>query len=750
MAELDWKNVSAEMPNLPNLSNIWDNAFSSLNAVMEKAKKERIQANSLEAMKTIFGTTNPEELRKSLPGLIDSYGSEIDPDVLRQGSMQVSQLLAREADARQENRSIESHNQNLMNARNSEERASTNFARGTEEYSRNQRILSNRDTYIPIELHAINLAREGKQEEARAYLDNYAKTHDTTGIDITRFPEIIDQAIKAGKDNKEFNDDLAARTEVDKAFAGIRNTYVDYDSALKSLTPEQKSNPYFLREFDRRVKPYYDHTDIKTDPKYLDSDKAIRGNTSAEGGTSLTVRSVNRSDGNAPITINLSPDQAYLANRFGHEAGLKYDNVNDAGYLGLNQSGMAYLNRAGVYTPGPGEDLNSKQQTWKGTFTNPFTGEKITKEQYLADPKLQLDVTKLMDDKIWDNVKKAGLDTQVGTVRKDKNGNDFVITKAGILMGANLGGDTGVINYLKNGTDVKDSNGTYISDWVRNGSKGTQTRDLSDSTNARISADTSDASKRAAAQYNMGYDAGNGVFLSGSFMRDFGRATYDSAERDKTKDDILKELFKSEGTDKTDTDWYNIFQSNDIDRESYIKQLNKLVDSKGLSPAQAGAALRESLKEGGGFDYDRLDAIVGTVKGKDGESSKLLSKTQYYKELDEQNKAIEESQKKLNDAREKLIDGQSKKAIVTGYDTSTLEKNYDTALKAHEDNIVKLKTYIPKQETREVPLEREDSVSNKIDTLLGPRNTTMNLVDPSFDTQSDAILLDLLLKRMNK
>lgn len=59
-------------------------------------------------------------------------------------------------------------------------------------------------------------------------------------------------------------------------------------------------------------------------------------------------------------------------------------------------------------------------------------------------------------------------------------------------------------------------------------------------------------------------------FLSGSFMRDFGRATYDSAERDKTKDDILKELFKSEGTDKTDTDWYNIFQSNDIDRESYI------------------------------------------------------------------------------------------------------------------------------------------------------------------------------------
>lgn len=117
-----------------------------------------------------------------------------------------------------------------------------------------------------------------------------------------------------------------------------------------------------------------------------------------------------------------------------------------------------------------------------------------------------------MDDKIWDNVKKAGLDTQVGTVKKDRNGNDFVLTKAGILMGANLGGDTGVINYLKNGTDVKDSNGTYISDWVRNGSKGTQTRDLSDSNNSRINADTSDASKRAAAQYNMGYDAGNGVF----------------------------------------------------------------------------------------------------------------------------------------------------------------------------------------------------------------------------------------------
>lgn len=49
------------------------------------------------------------------------------------------------------------------------------------------------------------------------------------------FLKSLIKATKAGKDNKDFNDDLAARTEVDKAFAGIRNTYVDYMILLLNL-----------------------------------------------------------------------------------------------------------------------------------------------------------------------------------------------------------------------------------------------------------------------------------------------------------------------------------------------------------------------------------------------------------------------------------------------------------------------------------------------------------------------------------
>lgn len=140
------------------------------------------------------------------------------------------------------------------------------------------------------------------------------------------------------------------------------------------------------------------------------------------------------------------------------ESSGRYDVVNTIGYLGLYQMGEKAMVDAGYYKPK--KEYNNR---WEGEFTG--KDGVYSKEDFLNNPLAQENAQRIYKQKQWKYLKNLGADKYVGqTVGGVK------ITESGLLAGAHLWGQDGVMDYLKSNGEKNraDKNGATVKDYIKN------------------------------------------------------------------------------------------------------------------------------------------------------------------------------------------------------------------------------------------------------------------------------------------
>lgn len=139
------------------------------------------------------------------------------------------------------------------------------------------------------------------------------------------------------------------------------------------------------------------------------------------------------------------------------ESSGRYDVVNSIGYLGLYQIGEKAMVDAGYYKP---------QKEYKNRWDGEFTGKDgvFSKEDFLNNPLAQENAQRIYKQKQWKYLKKLGADKYV-----DQIVGGVKITESGLLAGAHLWGQDGVMDYLesdgkKNRADI---NGATVKDYIK-------------------------------------------------------------------------------------------------------------------------------------------------------------------------------------------------------------------------------------------------------------------------------------------
>ena len=133
-----------------------------------------------------------------------------------------------------------------------------------------------------------------------------------------------------------------------------------------------------------------------------------------------------------------------------------YQATNSAGYLGAYQFGAERLNDLGVYTPAQGENL--EDNAYAGQFNIPGFPNIHTAADFLASPAAQNAVQGMSVHDIHD------------TILNTPGAQNY--SEASLQAAAHIGGKAGMQKYVETaGTahpyDPADSNGTHISDYVR-------------------------------------------------------------------------------------------------------------------------------------------------------------------------------------------------------------------------------------------------------------------------------------------
>ena len=165
-----------------------------------------------------------------------------------------------------------------------------------------------------------------------------------------------------------------------------------------------------------------------------------------------------------------SPDRASVTSsglvqvgEFGERMGIlesdgNYTIVNGFGYLGKYQMGECALIDAGLYTR---DDGGCGSQDWSGSWTGAYGVDSV--DSYLTTADAQDYAFHRFTSANWAEIRRRGLDRYIGTY---VNGN--LITAAGLLAGAHLGGVGGIEAYLLSGglEDRGDANGSRISTYM--------------------------------------------------------------------------------------------------------------------------------------------------------------------------------------------------------------------------------------------------------------------------------------------
>ena len=169
------------------------------------------------------------------------------------------------------------------------------------------------------------------------------------------------------------------------------------------------------------------------------------------------------------------PTSGLRARLMQRESSGKADAQNKAGYAGLYQFGAPRLADLGIYTPGEGEKVDSKERggwsgtKWTGTFNIPGFPEVKTIEDFKANPEAQ-DAAFGRHMELADaEIEKAGLSKYIG---QKVGGVD--ITEDGLRAMIHLGGVGGARKALESGGKVNpaDDNGTSVLEYAKLGVPG--------------------------------------------------------------------------------------------------------------------------------------------------------------------------------------------------------------------------------------------------------------------------------------
>ncbi|MGF1627695.1 MAG: hypothetical protein ACFCVH_22675 [Alphaproteobacteria bacterium] len=148
---------------------------------------------------------------------------------------------------------------------------------------------------------------------------------------------------------------------------------------------------------------------------------------------------------------------------FGERMGIlesngNYTVVNSFGYLGKYQMGECALIDAGLYTR---DDSGCRSQDWSGRWTGAYGVDSV--DSYLTTADAQDYAFHRFTSGNWSEIRARGLDRYIGLYV-----NGTLITAAGLLAGAHLGGVGGIEAFLLSGgaEDRGDANGSRISTYI--------------------------------------------------------------------------------------------------------------------------------------------------------------------------------------------------------------------------------------------------------------------------------------------
>ena len=165
---------------------------------------------------------------------------------------------------------------------------------------------------------------------------------------------------------------------------------------------------------------------------------------------------------NTPVAVTV-PDSPIQLGEFGERMGIlesngNYQVVNGYGYLGKYQMGECALIDAGLYTH---DSTGCRSQDWAGQWTGVYGVDSV--DSYLETTEAQDFAFHRFTSANWAEIRSRGLDSYIGM-----NINGVVITAAGLLAGAHLGGVGGVEAFLLSYgmEDRGDANGTRISGYI--------------------------------------------------------------------------------------------------------------------------------------------------------------------------------------------------------------------------------------------------------------------------------------------
>lgn len=162
-----------------------------------------------------------------------------------------------------------------------------------------------------------------------------------------------------------------------------------------------------------------------------------------------------------------------------YESGTNPTKVNPYGYAGTYQFGAPRLETIGVYTAGPGENLQTWSSSarnapgkWTGTFSIPNFPEVKTFDDFLRNPKAQEAVFGMHQQKMDQEIVTNDLEKYIG-----QTVGGVPITREGLYAMLHLGGVGSTrIALESNGTIAKaDANGTTVMDYARLGATATGT-----------------------------------------------------------------------------------------------------------------------------------------------------------------------------------------------------------------------------------------------------------------------------------
>jgi hypothetical protein len=306
------------------------------------------------------------------------------------------------------------------------------------------------------------------------------------------------------------------------------------------------------------------------------------------------------------------PFKTWLGNKEGSGDYTKME-LHGLGYAGKYQVGAPLLNTIGVYTPGPGENLQGKWggRKWSGFLNIPGHPEVTTVREYLMNPEAQEAVMDMVIDHYDQEIEQRGLDKYLGS-SVTGNGQSFTITREGLYAMIHLGGGNGAQRALEGRGVNADINGTSVFDYAAAADAAHKSGLFANMLPAERALVLDKADKKVRMNDTLTFIASNDSELGAKAVAE-ASATFATDYSDQVRlENALARREKDEAkikTAETFADPHFVFDPTDATHKKYANLATE------EAPAKLMAGDEQYFNEVIMPTYDHWNAISGNVKG---------------------------------------------------------------------------------------------------------------------------------------